>query len=74
MTPDTYTFNGNVTTFLGLIGISSTLLIVVVAFRRFFNSPYNVRMNNVTEAQDSDYQDFWENEDSINTPNNHDSN
>ena len=74
MTPDTYTFNGNVTTFLGLIGVSSTLLIVVVAFRRFFNSPYNVRMNNVTEAQDSDYQDFWENEDSINTPNNHDSN
>lgn len=96
MTPDTYTFNGNVTTFLGLIGVSSTLLIVVVAFRRFFNSPYNVRhvepvvkdgmtpwghsdleyliQNKVTEAQDSDYQDFWENEDSINTPNNHDSN
>ena len=74
MTPDTYTFNGNVTTFLGLVGISSTLLIVVVAFRRFFNSPYNIRVNNVTEATDSDYQDFWENEDSINTPNNHDSN
>ena len=74
MTPDTYTFNGNVTTFLGLVGISSTLLIVVVAFRRFFNSPYNIRVNNITEATDSDYQDFWENEDSINTPNNHDSN
>ena len=74
MTPDTYSFDGNVTTFLGLIGVSSTLLIVVVAFRRFFNSPYNVRMNNVTEATDTDYQDFWENEDSINTPNNHDSN
>ena len=71
MTPDTYTFNGNVTTFLGLIGISSTLLIVVVAFRRFFNSPYNVRMNNVTEATDSDYQDFWENEDSINPTSEH---
>ena len=43
MTPETYSFSGDATTFLGLIGIASTLLIVVVAFRRFFNSPYNVR-------------------------------
>ena len=43
MNPDTYTFAGDATTFLGLIGVASTLLIVVVSFRRFFNSPYNVR-------------------------------
>jgi len=42
MTPDTYTFSGDAVTFLGLVGVASTLLIVVTAFRRFFNSPYNV--------------------------------
>ena len=44
MTPDTLNFNGDAVTFLGLVGVLSTLLIVVVAFRRFFNSPYNVRV------------------------------
>ena len=44
MTPDTYTFTGDATTFLGLVGVTSALLIVVVAFRRFFNSPYNIRV------------------------------
>ena len=44
MTPDTYTFSGDAITFLGLIGVASTLLIIVTAFRRFFNSPYNVRV------------------------------
>ncbi len=44
MTPDTYGFNGDATTFLGLIGVASTLLIVVTAFKRFYNSPYNVRV------------------------------
>jgi hypothetical protein len=44
MTPDTYTFTGDAVTFLGLIGVASTLLIVVTAFRRFFNSPLNVRV------------------------------
>ncbi len=43
MNPETYTFSGDAVTFLGLIGVASTLLIVVTAFRRFFNSPYNVR-------------------------------
>ena len=43
MTPDQYTFSGDAITFLGLIGVASTLLIVVTAFRRFFSSPYNVR-------------------------------
>jgi len=44
MTPDTYTFSGDAITFLGLVGVASTLLIVVTSFRRFFNSPYNVRV------------------------------
>lgn len=43
MNPDTYTFSGDAVTFLGLIGVASTLLIVVTSFRKFFNSPYNVR-------------------------------
>jgi hypothetical protein len=42
MTPDQYTFSGDAITFLGLLGVASTLLIVVTAFRRFFNSPYNI--------------------------------
>jgi hypothetical protein len=44
MTPDQYSFSGDAVTFLGLLGVVSTLLIVVTAFRRFFNSPYNVRV------------------------------
>jgi hypothetical protein len=44
MNLDTYTFAGDAVTFLGLVGVSSTLLIVVTAFRRFFNSPLNVRV------------------------------
>jgi len=44
MTPDTFNFTGDAVTFLGLIGVASTLLIVVTSFRRFFNSPYNVRV------------------------------
>jgi hypothetical protein len=43
MTPETYSFSGDATTFLGLVGVTSALLITVVAFRRFFNSPYNIR-------------------------------
>lgn len=44
MNPDTYTFTGDAVTFLGLVGVVSAGLIVVTAFRRFFNSPYNVRV------------------------------
>jgi hypothetical protein len=44
MTPDTFNFNGDAVTFLGLLGVLSTLLIVNTAFRRFFNSPYNIRV------------------------------
>lgn len=41
--PDTYTFTGDAVTFLGLVGVTSALIIVITSFRRFFNSPYNVR-------------------------------
>jgi hypothetical protein len=41
MTPDTYTFAGDATTFLGLVGVVSTLIIIVTAFRRFYSSPLN---------------------------------
>ena len=51
MTPDTFDFTGNAVTILGFIGVVSTFLIIVTAFRRFFNSPYNVR---VTSAPDKD--------------------
>jgi hypothetical protein len=55
MTPDTYSFTGDATTFLGLVGVSSALLITVVAFRRFFNSPYNVRYVKKEEVEAPDY-------------------
>ena len=35
----TYDFTGDGVTLLGFVGIVSTLIIVVTAFRRFFNSP-----------------------------------
>ena len=44
MTPETYTFGGDAVTIIGLVGVASTLLILVTAFRRFFNSPYNIRV------------------------------
>ena len=43
MNPDTYTFTGDAVTFLGLVGVISAFIIIVTAFRRFFNSPYNIR-------------------------------
>jgi hypothetical protein len=39
MTPDTYTFSGDAVTFLGLVGVISTGIIVVLCFTRYFNSP-----------------------------------
>lgn len=53
MTPDTYTFTGDATTFLGLVGVVSAFIIVVTAFRRFFNSPYNTRYT-VKQTQTND--------------------
>lgn len=41
MMPETYAFSGDAITFLGLVGVLSTGIIVVTAFRRFFNSPLN---------------------------------
>ena len=43
MNPDTLDFTGDAVTFLGLWGVISTFVIVVTSFRRFFNSPYNIR-------------------------------
>jgi hypothetical protein len=53
MTPETLNFQGDFVTFLGLIGVASSLLIIVTAFRRFFNSPYNVRVTVPKVAQDA---------------------
>jgi len=41
---ETYNFSGDAVTFLGLVGVVSTGIIVVTSFRRFFNSPYNIRV------------------------------
>jgi hypothetical protein len=43
MNPDTYTFTGDAVTFLGLVGVVSAGVIIITAFRRFFNSPHNIR-------------------------------
>jgi hypothetical protein len=37
--PESYTFTGDAVTFLGLVGVTSTLIILVTAFRRYYNSP-----------------------------------
>jgi hypothetical protein len=37
--PESYTFTGDAVTFLGLVGVLSTLIILVTAFRRYYNSP-----------------------------------
>jgi hypothetical protein len=55
MTPDTYTFTGDAITVLGFIGVVSAFLIIVTAFRRFFNSPYNVRVTPKKTEEKSDY-------------------
>ena len=36
---DTYNFTGDAVTFLGLVGVVSTFIIVVTAFRRYYSSP-----------------------------------
>jgi hypothetical protein len=37
--PESYTFAGDAVTFLGLVGVLSTGIILVTAFRRYYNSP-----------------------------------
>jgi hypothetical protein len=44
MTPDTFNFNGDAVTFLGLVGVISTAIIITTSFKRFYNSPYNIRV------------------------------
>jgi hypothetical protein len=44
MTPNTLDFAGNAVTYLGFVGVVSAFVIIVTSFRRFFNSPYNVRV------------------------------
>ena len=51
-TMNTYDFSGDATTFIGLVGVISTLIIVSTAFRRFFNSPYNFRVPVKQVSQD----------------------
>jgi len=54
MTPDTYSFTGDAVTLLGFVGVVSAFVIVVTAFRRFFNSPYNTRyVKRVTDPEPS---------------------
>ena len=39
MNPSTLNFTGDAVTYLGLIGVTSTLIILVSVFRSYFNSP-----------------------------------
>jgi len=39
MTPETYNFSGDTVTVLGLVGVVSTGIILVLCFTRYFNSP-----------------------------------
>jgi hypothetical protein len=36
---ESYNFTGDAVTYLGLLGVISTAIIVVTSFRRYFNSP-----------------------------------
>lgn len=40
MTITTFDFNGDATTFLGFVGVASTLVILTTVFRSYYNSPY----------------------------------
>jgi hypothetical protein len=37
--PESYNFAGDAVTYLGLIGVTSTLIILVSVFRSYYNSP-----------------------------------
>ena len=39
MTPDSYNFTGDAVTYLGLIGVISTAIIVITVFRSYSKSP-----------------------------------
>jgi hypothetical protein len=36
---ETYTFTGDAVTYLGLVGVISTAIIVISVFRSYYNSP-----------------------------------
>jgi len=38
--PNTLEFTGNAVTYLGLVGVTSTFVILVAVFKSFFNSPF----------------------------------
>ena len=37
---DTFNFTGDATTFIGLVGVISTAVIVITVFRSYWSSPY----------------------------------
>jgi hypothetical protein len=39
MTPDSLNFTGDAVTYLGLLGVISTAIIVITVFRSYYNSP-----------------------------------
>jgi hypothetical protein len=41
MNPDTLNFNGDAVTFLGLVGVISTAVILISIFRSYWSSPLN---------------------------------
>ena len=49
--PDTLNFTGDAVTYLGFLGIISEFIIVVTAFKRFYGSPYNVRVKTQTNNE-----------------------
>lgn len=55
--PDTYTFSGDAVTFLGLVGILSTFVIVITAYRRFYLSPLNVPLSKLAQEPTTDTAD-----------------
>jgi hypothetical protein len=38
---DTFNFTGDAVTFLGLVGVISTAVIVITVFRSYWSSPFN---------------------------------
>jgi hypothetical protein len=38
--PETYSFVGDATTFIGLVGVLSTAVIIFTVFRSYWSSPY----------------------------------
>jgi hypothetical protein len=38
--PEIYSFTGDATTFIGLVGVISTIVIIFSVFRSYWSSPY----------------------------------